>query len=430
MLLKQIFLYTFLTIGIINFIHLGLYLVGADIYDIREMRRKKMLANTKKRRTKRPLVSVIVPAHNERLSIERCLESIRKSSYKKLEIIVHNDFSTDDTSKIIKNYQKKYPKLALRLINRRHNAGKGSGVNFAVKKYSKGDLIMTLDADCILHRDAIKNAVTYFNNDEKIVGVAANVRLTDSASILGLLQRFEHMIGYRSKKFYTVTNSEFIVGGVASTYRRDTMVQVKFYDTDTQTEDIGLSMKIVANGNRDQRIIYAADVLAMTEGVQTFKALLKQRYRWKLGMLQNLCKHLYLFGNRDKRYSKSLTFYRVPMAIIGEIMLLLQPFVLGYVVYLSFIYHTTGLFLGAYLTITLYVLWTVLADEHMTTKHKLSLSLYSPTMYFIFYIMDLVQIIAIFRIMLHPKKFLQNGEGGSWISPERTGTLVDFTARS
>ncbi len=37
--------------------------------------------------------------------------------------------------------------------------------------------------------------------------------------------------------------------------------------------------------------MYAADVLAMTEGVQTFKQLLRQRYRWKLGSLQNLIKH-------------------------------------------------------------------------------------------------------------------------------------------
>ena len=47
-------------------------------------------------------------------------------------------------------------------------------------------------------------------------------------------------------------------------------------------------MKLTSKGNTQQKIIYGSDVLALTEGVQSYKALFKQRYRWKLGMLQNL----------------------------------------------------------------------------------------------------------------------------------------------
>ena len=423
---NQIIFYIFVAIGAVNFLHLGLYIVGGDIYDIRKYRRTSLDGKAKKTRMRRPLVSVVVPAHNEAMAIERCMESIRKSSYRKIEVIVHNDRSTDATARILQRYKKSYPKFNLRIINRRINVGKGSGVNFAIKRYAKGELIMTLDADCILHKDAIKNSVYYFK-DKKIIGVAANVRIMDSPTILGLLQKFEHMIGYRSKKFYTVTNSEFIVGGVASTYRRETMDLVNLYDTDTQTEDIGLSMKIVALGNREQRIVYGADVLAMTEGVQTFKALLKQRYRWKLGMMQNLAKHMNLFGNLDKRYSKALTLYRMPMAILGEIILLLQPIVLSYIFYLSIHYRTTALFIGAYVTITLYVLMTVWPDEHSKIRRKLSLSAYAPVMYFVFYIMDLVQIIAILRVLSRPKKVMNTKNSESqWISPERSGQAAAF----
>lgn len=425
-MLQEIFFYIFITVGAINFLHLGFYIVGGDIYDIREFRRQKSEARAKKSRRKLPLVSIIIPAHNEELVIERCLESIRRSNYKKVEAIVHNDKSSDKTSKILAAYKKKYPKFKLRVINRRNNVGKGAGVNFAIKRYAKGELIMTLDADCVLHESAVRNTVKYFK-DPRIIGVAANVRIMDSNNILGLLQKFEHMIGYRSKKFYTVTNSEFIIGGVASTYRIETMREVGFYDTDTQTEDIGLSMKIVATGNRSQRIIYAADVLAMTEGVQTFKALLKQRYRWKLGMMQNLVKHSSLFGSTDKRYSKMLTMYRVPMAYIGELILVMQPFLLGYLAYLSIHYQTTALFIGAYFTITLYVLWTIWPDEHSKLKRKLSLSFYAPVMYFIFYVMDLVQIAAIFKVLESPKQIFHTGKGGGrWVSPERAGGDAEF----
>jgi cellulose synthase/poly-beta-1,6-N-acetylglucosamine synthase-like glycosyltransferase len=287
---------------------------------------------------------------------------------------------------------------------------------------------MTLDADCILRPDAIKNAVQYFD-DPKIVGVASNVRLADNHSTLGVLQQFEHLIGYRSKKFYTITNCEFIVGGVASTYRREVIEQVGFYGTDTQTEDIGLSMKVVALGNRDNRIVYASDVVAMAEGAHSFKALLKQRYRWKMGSLQNLLIHVRLLFNPRKKYSPSLTFYRLPMAFFSEFMLLMQPVVIGYIIYLSIVYHTIGLFLGAYLTITLYVLLTIWPDEHSTLKRKLAKSLYAPFLYFAFYIMDTVQVIAIIRCLFNPKMIARQTaeQQAAWTPPSREGVQAQFS---
>ncbi|MEZ6331162.1 MAG: hypothetical protein R3B12_04095 [Candidatus Saccharimonadales bacterium] len=111
-------------------------------------------------------------------------------------------------------------------------------------------------------------------------------------------------------KFY-INQQRIYYGGVASAYRMDIIKKAKFYDTDTQTEDIGLSLKM-SSGNINQRIIYAADVLAITEGVQSYKSLFIQRYRWKLGMLQNLVKHgSLLLSNDEKAHIRMLTLYRL-----------------------------------------------------------------------------------------------------------------------
>jgi poly-beta-1,6-N-acetyl-D-glucosamine synthase len=243
---------------------------------------------------------------------------------------------------------------------------------------------------------------------------------------LGTVQRFEHMIGYRSKKFYTLTNSEFIVGGVASTYRMSALKKVNFYDTDTVTEDIGLSLKLIANeGNRDNRIVYAADVVAHTEAVQTFKQLLRQRYRWKLGCLQNLFKYRALFFNDgDSRYGRMLTLYRLPVALLGECMLILQPMLIAYIVYLSFHLHTLNILIGGYLTITLYTLWTVWPDEHLSLRDKLRITRIVPVMYPLFYIMDIVQLAAIFRCLKDYQKVTKRIGVTSWVSPTRSGQPV------
>ncbi len=412
--------YLFIFISVVDILHFGFYLVGANYYDIWQFKRSKKVVKRSHSKLQ-PLVTVLIPAHNEEKAIIRCLESVRKSTYRKLEIIVVDDASKDSTRRLVRQYIAKHPKHNIRLMYRRKNSGKAEALNHALKRSVKGELVMMLDADSMIHRQGIKNAVSYFK-DEKIVGVAANVRILDDLSVLGLLQKFEHMVGYRSKKFYSVTNSEFIIGGVASTYRTSILRKVGFYDNDTATEDIGLSLKIVSRGNVSNRIVYAADVLAMTEGVQTFKALLNQRYRWKLGSMQNLIKYRHLFANNNVAYTRMLTLYRLPMAFLGEIMLLLEPLAIGYVIYVCYQIASTSFLVGAYVTITVYLLCNLWPDEHMDFSKKLKMSLYTPVMYFIFYIMNVVQLAAITRCLFNFKTVAGSSKAStSWVSPERQG---------
>lgn len=432
--------------NVVNMLHLAFFVGGANAYDIKAMRAKKRAA---KQPAVKPVanerISVVVPAHNEETGIVRTLDSLRQSTYPNAEVIVVDDGSTDRTSQIVREYASQ-PELkqtgtymartgrGLRMVRRvvrresqaypiklvrQRNGGKGSAVNNGIMNYASGSLVMTLDADSTLQPKAIANAVAHFD-DEQTVGLAANVRVM-GGGWLGTLQRFEHMIGYRSKKFYTLTNSEFIVGGVASTYRKDVLDQVGYYDTDTQTEDIGLSMKLVNKlGNRDKRIVYAADVVAMTEGVQTYRALIKQRYRWKLGSLQNLYKYRDMIGRSGSLHSRMLTWYRLPVAILGELMLMLEPLMMTYVLYLSISRHSIGIFLGAYLTVTLYTLWTIWPDEHMTAKQKLKLSSNAFVIYGLFYAMTAVQLLAIYKCLKNFRKITDlSGEGGTWESPAR-----------
>jgi len=450
MIVLSILFYLFVIIGMINMVHFALYLVGGNIYDIKAFRHRK--PRQRSLDSHLPLVSVLVPAFNEEKVVERSLQSIWNNTYENIEIIVISDGSTDGTAAAVQRfinsrtrvYRQTVPEIVrtknglrrvwhrgqfpiqrrIKLVQQR-NGGKASALNNGLRNHARGELIMMLDADSLLHKRAIANAIKYFDNP-KVVGVAANVRIIEEFSILGILQRFEHMIGYRSKKFFTLANCELIIGGVASTYRREVLDSVGHYDTDTVTEDIGLSMKIAALGNRQNRLVYGADIAAMTEGVGTFRELLKQRYRWKLGNLQNLVKYRRLIFATDERYSKTMTWYRIPMGYLGELLLILQPFVLGYVLYLSIHFLTVGLMLGAYLTITLYILMTIWPDEHMSVSSKAKSSLYAPFLYFIFYVMDTVQLISITRCLINHKRIVNLADTkSSWITVERAGKKVE-----
>lgn len=441
---QEVVFYIFAAVSTLYVTHIGFYLIGANVYDIWQYRRRYLhrfratsagtaLARRdvgaawakglkhEPKQSDMPLVTVAVPAHNEEKVIVRCLESIRQNSYPNIEVLVADDASADNTKQIVRDYILRHPDMNLRVYRMHKNAGKGEALSTVLRHYGHGEFAMMVDADSLISKDAITNALTYFD-DPTIAGVAANVQIIHQPTILGVLQKFEHMVGYRSKKLYTVINGEFVVGGVASTYRMNLLRQVNFYDAGTVTEDIGLSIKITSLGNRSHRMVYGSDVLAMTEGVQTLRALFKQRFRWKFGSLQNLIRYIYLFGNPSSRYTRSLTLYRMPLAIVSELVLLAAPLAWGYAFYMTLQQYNPVLVLGAYATITVYMLIVIWFDEHLSWKMRLRMTLYAPIAYFVFYIMELVQLVAIVRCLLRIHILLKRKDVGSaWVSPERVG---------
>lgn len=428
--LSTAFFCLFSITSLIYIVHLGFYLISASFYDIWQQRRLDRMEKNRTTRMYHPRVTVLVPAHNEEKVIARCLNSIFNNTYKNFDVIVANDASTDGTRQILRLYANLYPDHKLQVVNKRINVGKGSALNYVLKRYVDSELVMMLDADSILAPNAIERAVTYFA-DSTIAGVAANVQIMNEHTTLSILQKFEHMIGYRAKKAYSLTNCEFVIGGVASTYRTAIVRSVRFYDTDTQTEDISLSMKIVAKGNKQNRIIYAADVMAMTEPVESMAALFRQRYRWKYGSLQNLFKHRDLIGKNDEGFTSMLTIYRLPMAVLTEALLFLLPFTWAYALYLTLSEKSLMLLFGAYFTVSVYMFMTLWFDEHLSFRERTYLTLYVPIAYFIFFVMDFIQIIAVSLCLLRSRQLTKKEAAQSlWKSPERIGGQVPVLATS
>lgn len=426
--LSTVFFCLFSITSVIYIIHLGFYLISASLYDVWQQHRMDKVERNQTIRMYQPHVTVLVPAHNEEKVIARCLNSIFNSTYPNFDVIVANDASTDGTKQILKLYANLHPEHKLRLVHKVINVGKGEALNYVLRRYVKSELVMMLDADSVLTPMAIERAVTYFA-DATVAGVAANVQIINEHTTLSILQKFEHMIGYRAKKAYSLTNCEFVIGGVASTYRTSIVRSVGFYDTDTKTEDISLSMKIVAKGNKAHRVIYAADVMAMTEPVETMQALFQQRYRWKYGSLQNLLKHKDLIGKNDGGFTSMLTLYRMPMAVLTEALLFLLPFTWIYALYLSMSEKSLLLLFGAYFTVTVYMFMTLWYDEHLSLRERTYLTLYVPIAYFIFFVMDFVQIIAITLCLMKFRRLTQKeGTASMWKSPERIGGQVAVLA--
>ncbi len=373
----------------------------------------------------RPRISVIIPAHNEGEVIIRTLKSVMASNYPKsrMEIIVANDGSTDNTAKFVRSFAAKNRNIAnIRLVTR-SNRGKAEALNYAIKHRATGQLIMCLDADSIVHVDCIKNSAQYFR-DKRVATTASNVNIIENGTILGLAQRFEYLFSHHFKKAHTFMNMEYIIGGVGSTFRRSIIEKVSFYDSNTMTEDIDLTMKIITLGNKENRIIFAADAITYTEPVLSYKGLLKQRFRWKYGRLQSFYKNRGLFFATDKKYTKQLTWFLLPMTLLYEIGLLIEPLIIGYILYICFVSNdqaTVALAICVFTTILILNTW---ASDHVSIKDRLRLSAYAPAMYIVLYALAIVDYLAMvqsaFKLRGLPES-LRSGKT-TWKSPVRNAS--------
>ncbi len=398
----------------INMFRMTGYLVGADLFMVGRARDKALPSF-------RPSVTVVVPMHNEGVLARRTLEHLLKIDYSPLQIIVVDDGSTDDTAQQICDWKLANDREGVIEAFTTTNGGKAHALNTAIRTRATGELIMCLDGDSVLEPDAVAKSVAYFA-DQRVVATASNVNIRPDGTLLGLIQRFEYLICHQMKKAHSAYNVEYIIGGIGSTFRRSTLDEVGLYDTNTMTEDIDLTMKILANGgNKDQRVKFAHDSIAYTEAVPSFRSLVKQRYRWKYGRMQTFYKNWRMFFSRDRKYSKGLSWFFLPFAFWQDLAYFLEPMIVTFILGVAIYFRSPETFIPAVTIIALFVVMNVLGTTHLSKKDKLLGVLLAPVMYVFFYALSVVEYAALMKSAVQLPKLRQsiNQERVTWTSPER-----------
>lgn len=411
-----------LVICLLNLLRMSIYLLSSDMYSLKLLRDK--------RRSKRyhlPTISVVIPAHNEEKTIRRAVESVYLSDYpaNKLEVIVANDGSTDATADIVRQLKKELAGgCKIRLINR-PNRGKATVLNHTMRRYAHNQLIMCLDADSFLTRSSLRNAAQHFR-DRDVVALSSNVNIIEDGTVLTLVQRFEYLMCYQMKKGQALLGVEYIVGGIGSMFRRSMLKKVSYYDSNTTTEDIDLTLKIIVSKLKRQKIAYAGDSIVYTEAAHSLSELMRQRFRWKYGRSQTFLKNNFLFFSRNKRYSRRLTWFMLPLSLLQDLIFFFEPLVIGYFLYNALRYGDPTTFISALSVLTVYLLFNVWSSDQLSIRSRLRLSYYAPPMYLLMYVLSYVEYLALIKaLILAPKlKASISARHITWQSPQRRGSSV------
>jgi len=182
-----------------------LQIIGASLYDIKsvKLRRLRRLHPYAKAYRSWPLVTVIVLAQNQADSLKDSLDSLRRSNYRKLQILVVDNASTDDTKFIAKGYLDRYPKLDARLISKRKAADRITVIS-SLRRYIKGEIVLIADADCSVEKSAIRQAIRHFQEQPDASMVVPDTVPATVKSLRGLMQSYQAILFQRSKKAISI----------------------------------------------------------------------------------------------------------------------------------------------------------------------------------------------------------------------------------
>ncbi len=123
-----------------------------------------------------PLVSLVIPVKNEEDNIRTCVLSCISQTYRKKEIIVINDGSTDKTGRILDELKKEWRSSNLNIIHLEKSVGKKKAIEVA-SKIAKGQIYAFMDSDCSMAIDATEKAVKIFHADKQLGALTGHGRV-------------------------------------------------------------------------------------------------------------------------------------------------------------------------------------------------------------------------------------------------------------
>lgn len=262
-------------------------------------------------------ISIIVPARNEAKNLPAMLDSVAAQDYPRhlFELMLIDDFSTDDTAAIASSYDfVKLISLANFIEADSINSYKKKAIEIAVQ-HSSGKLLLTTDADCVVGKNWLGTIAAYYESTQAQLMVMP-VMFTNNQQPLGIFQLLDFMSlqGITGASVYKKMHS--MCNGANLAYTRtafDTVDGFKGIDGIASGDDMLLMHKIAKRFPDGIHYIKSTKLIVLTEPMDTLRSFFQQRIRW---------------ASKADRYDDKSIFWVLLMVYLLNVLLLADPFLL------------------------------------------------------------------------------------------------------
>ena len=282
-----------------------------------------------------PPITLIAPAYNEEPTCVEAMRSLLTLRYSDFEILMVNDGSKDKTlermteafelkpayrlpvgdiaTKEIRGIYRSQSHHRLWVIDKA-NGGKADTLNAGIN-YCRTPIFCGMDADSLLEREALTRIVRPFVEDARTIAAGGIIRIVNGCTVhegtvtnvrlpKELIPRFQVLEYLRAflagRMGWHELEATLIISGAFGVFRRDMVVAVGGYATDTVGEDMELVVRLhrhCRENKIDYTIGFVPDPVAWTECPATLKVLGRQRDRWQRGLMETLTRHRVMLFN-------------------------------------------------------------------------------------------------------------------------------------
>jgi len=295
-----------------------------------------------------PRISIIIPAYNEEENVGRCINSLKIQDYPhdKLEVIVIDDGSTDQTAELVWEHVSgngnghtngktgngvkingKFLPVGdfdgvITLLDK-GKQGKSGALNTGIA-VAHGEIIINIDSDVVLAPHALRSTALAFIADETLVAATGNIRaswdIVDERDEYGNIvldpdteepitrdlnagetwmarsQFLEYLSAFSlGREAQDRTRTMYTLAGAYSAFRREILLDSEGYRRLTVSEDTDLTLDIQ---RREGRVGFLRDAIVYVEPLLKWDDLYAQRVRWHRGQLEVCAVHQDIIAKR------------------------------------------------------------------------------------------------------------------------------------
>jgi len=240
-----------------------------------------------------PPATILIAAYNEEAVLRETFRGIKQQDYPApLEVIVVDDGSTDGTAQVLEEIQREMPNLK---IVRAEHGGKSAALNRGLEEV-KTEVVVTIDADTFLYRNAVQRIVARLLSNPDFAAVAGHVLAkNERMSRLARMQAWDYMLAIAAvKRQQSFFQGTLVAQGSFSVFRRSALQAVRGW-RDRVGEDIVLTWGLIGQG---YKISYEPTAFAFTNVPVGYRRFARQRERWARGMIEGFKDHFSVLWRR------------------------------------------------------------------------------------------------------------------------------------
>jgi hyaluronan synthase len=245
-------------------------------------------------------LSVVLPVKNEEANIAEVVRRCFAAKYPsdKIELIVIDDGSTDNTWQVLERIKPDFPRLQIHRFEK--NKGKRHGMAWGSEK-ATGEILIFMDSDSLVEPEGFYRIIQPFY-DESVGAVAGHTQIiVEEENIISKMESVRYFVSQRvMKAAESVFGAVTCCPGPFSAYRRDAVMKVlpkwlnqKFLGAAaTFGDDRSLTNRIL----RDYRVVYHAGARCSTFAPANWPGFMKQQLRWKKSWVRetlSTCMHMW-----------------------------------------------------------------------------------------------------------------------------------------